>query len=103
MAQSFAATGIEYFNTYGGNSVACAIAEAVLDTISEEKLMSNALETGKIVLYDIILGRSLYLYCFSGNYLTEQLMILKKKHEGLIGKLIKFGFSQQSRYHTTSK
>jgi 4-aminobutyrate aminotransferase-like enzyme len=38
VAESFASSGIEYFNTYGGNSVACAIAEAVLDTIVAEKL-----------------------------------------------------------------
>lgn len=38
VAESFASSGIEYFNTYGGNSVACAIAEAVLDTIIAEKL-----------------------------------------------------------------
>lgn len=35
LADAFAATGIEYFNTYGGNSVACTIAEAVYDTIEE--------------------------------------------------------------------
>jgi 4-aminobutyrate aminotransferase-like enzyme len=43
MADSFAATGIEYFNTFGGNSVACAIGEAVLDTISAENLQQKAL------------------------------------------------------------
>jgi acetylornithine/succinyldiaminopimelate/putrescine aminotransferase len=38
IAESFASTGIEYFNTYGGNSVACSIAEAVIDTIISEDL-----------------------------------------------------------------
>ena len=47
LANSFAATGIEYFNTFGGNSVACSIAEAVLDTIHDEKLQTNALEIGQ--------------------------------------------------------
>jgi len=46
VAESFAATGIEYFNTYGGNSVACSIAEAVLDTIVDENLQQNAKEVG---------------------------------------------------------
>jgi len=46
VAEKFAATGIEYFNTYGGNSVACSIAEAVFDTIKSEKLQENALEVG---------------------------------------------------------
>jgi ethanolamine-phosphate phospho-lyase len=45
VAESFAASGIEYFNTYGGNSVACAIAEAVLDTITAEKLQVNLTRT----------------------------------------------------------
>ena len=46
LAQSFSATGIEYFNTYGGNSVGCAIAEAVIDTIAAEGLQRHALEVG---------------------------------------------------------
>ena len=50
LADSFASTGIEYFNTYGGNSVACAIAEAVLDTIIEEDLQKNSLLVGDYLL-----------------------------------------------------
>ena len=42
VAEAFAASGIEYFNTYGGNSVACAIGEAVLDAIEEDGLQKNA-------------------------------------------------------------
>jgi ethanolamine-phosphate phospho-lyase len=61
VADAFAKSGIEYFNTYGGNSVACAISEAVLDTIINEDLQKNALEVG--------------------NYLTEQLMTLFPKYE----------------------
>ena len=49
IANSFASTGIEYFNTYGGNSVACTIAEAVLDVILEEKLMENAYNVGQYI------------------------------------------------------
>jgi ethanolamine-phosphate phospho-lyase len=47
LAESFASTGIEYFNTYGGNSVACSVAEAVLDTIFAEDLQGNALRVGQ--------------------------------------------------------
>lgn len=47
VAESFAKSGIEYFNTYGGNSVACSIAEAVLDTIKEEGLQENAHKVGQ--------------------------------------------------------
>ncbi len=61
LAESFASTGIEYFNTYGGNSVACAIAEAVLDTIVAEDLQGNALRVGR--------------------YMTEQLQPLVDKYD----------------------
>lgn len=40
-------TGMEYFNTFGGNPVSCAIGMAVLDAIKEDKLQENALETGE--------------------------------------------------------
>jgi 4-aminobutyrate aminotransferase-like enzyme len=39
-------TGMEYFNTFSGNPVSCAIAMAVLEVVQEEKLQQNALETG---------------------------------------------------------
>lgn len=38
--------GMEYFNTFGGNPVSCAVGMAVLDVIEHEKLQLNALETG---------------------------------------------------------
>lgn len=47
LADSFASSGIEYFNTYGGNAVACTIGEAVLDTIIDEKLQENARVVGQ--------------------------------------------------------
>ncbi|MCG6903812.1 MAG: aspartate aminotransferase family protein [Rhodobacter sp.] len=39
-----------YFNTFGGNPVSCAAAMAVLDVLEEEKLVSNAAETGEYAL-----------------------------------------------------
>ncbi|MFW6128817.1 MAG: aminotransferase class III-fold pyridoxal phosphate-dependent enzyme [Candidatus Aminicenantaceae bacterium] len=39
--------GMEYFNTFGGNPVSCAVGMAVLDVIREEKLQQNALKTGE--------------------------------------------------------
>lgn len=39
-------TGMEYFNTYGGNPVSCAVGMAVLDVIRDEKLQENALKVG---------------------------------------------------------
>ncbi len=35
-----------YFNTFGGNAVACAAGLAVLDVLEREQLMRNAAETG---------------------------------------------------------
>jgi 4-aminobutyrate aminotransferase-like enzyme len=37
---------MEYFNTFGGSPVACAVGLAVLDVIKEEKLQHNALVVG---------------------------------------------------------
>ena len=39
--------GMEYFNTFGGNPVACAIGLEVLHIIADEKLQENAAATGK--------------------------------------------------------
>ena len=50
IAKSFAATGIEYFNTYGGNPVSCAIGNAVLDVIEQEGLLEHAVRVGHTLL-----------------------------------------------------
>ena len=42
--------GMEYFNTFGGNPVSCAIGLAVLDIIEDEGLQANALEVGDYLL-----------------------------------------------------
>ncbi|MCP4200608.1 MAG: aminotransferase class III-fold pyridoxal phosphate-dependent enzyme [bacterium] len=46
IADSFAAAGMEFFTTCGGNPVSCAIGTAVLDVIEDERLQQNALEVG---------------------------------------------------------
>jgi 4-aminobutyrate aminotransferase-like enzyme len=38
---------MEYFNTFGGNPVSCAIGTEVLRTVKREKLQENALEIGE--------------------------------------------------------
>ncbi|QBD78039.1 aminotransferase class III-fold pyridoxal phosphate-dependent enzyme [Ktedonosporobacter rubrisoli] len=51
--QEIAATfdnGMEYFNTFGGNPVSCAIGMAVLDVIEQEQLQENARKTGAYLL-----------------------------------------------------
>jgi 4-aminobutyrate aminotransferase-like enzyme/Ser/Thr protein kinase RdoA (MazF antagonist) len=45
VADAFA-NGMEYFNTFGGNPVSCAIGTEVLRVVREEKLQENALKTG---------------------------------------------------------
>ncbi|KAH0629807.1 hypothetical protein JD844_012197 [Phrynosoma platyrhinos] len=64
IAEAFSATGVEYFNTFGGNPVSCAIGITVLEVIEKEDLQAHALQVG--------------------SFLIEQLNQLKAKHP-LIG------------------
>ncbi len=41
--------GMEYFNTFGGNPVSCAVGMAVLDVIEDEHLQENAARVGAIL------------------------------------------------------
>jgi 4-aminobutyrate aminotransferase-like enzyme len=49
IARAFA-NGMEYFNTYGGNPVSCAIGLAVLDVIRDEHLQARAGDVGRHLL-----------------------------------------------------
>jgi len=49
IADTFA-NGMEYFNTFGGNPVSCAIGMAVMDVIEEEGLQENAGRAGQHLL-----------------------------------------------------
>jgi len=60
VAASFTNMGIEYFNTYGGNPVSCAVALEVLNVIEKEGMRENATTIG--------------------NYLKSKLLDLQKKH-----------------------
>jgi 4-aminobutyrate aminotransferase-like enzyme len=54
------ANGMEFFNTFGGNPVSCAIANEVLEVVQDQKLQSNAFE--------------------AGNYLKSRLKLLALEH-----------------------
>ncbi|KAK3871430.1 hypothetical protein Pcinc_023417 [Petrolisthes cinctipes] len=60
ISDSFGATGMEYFNTFGGNPVSATISNAVLDVIENEKLLEHA--------------------TMIGNYLKQEFNRLKEKH-----------------------
>ncbi|XP_068596911.1 5-phosphohydroxy-L-lysine phospho-lyase [Brachionichthys hirsutus] len=46
IAGAFTANGVEYFNTFGGNPVSCAIGLAVLDVLEKEDLIEHAKRVG---------------------------------------------------------
>ena len=46
VANAFA-NGMEFFNTFGGNPVSCAIATEVIRTVKREKLQEHALQVGE--------------------------------------------------------
>jgi 4-aminobutyrate aminotransferase-like enzyme/Ser/Thr protein kinase RdoA (MazF antagonist) len=45
--------GMEYFSTFGGNTVSCAVGLAVLDVVREEQLQAHALRVGDYLLRKI--------------------------------------------------
>ncbi|XP_041052572.1 ethanolamine-phosphate phospho-lyase isoform X3 [Carcharodon carcharias] len=50
IAEAFGASGLEYFNTFGGNPVSCAIGLAVLNVIEKEDLRGNATKVGNYLM-----------------------------------------------------
>ncbi|MFT4698649.1 MAG: 4-aminobutyrate aminotransferase-like enzyme/Ser/Thr protein kinase RdoA (MazF antagonist) [Flavobacteriaceae bacterium] len=48
VADTFA-NGMEYFNTFGGNPVSCAIATEVIRTVKRDRLQENALKVGEFL------------------------------------------------------
>lgn len=48
VAKKFA-NGMEFFNTFGGNPVSCAIAKEVLDVVDDEQLQANAFQVGELL------------------------------------------------------
>ena len=52
IAQAFC-NGMEYFNTFGGNPVSCAVGLAVLDVLRDEQLPQHATQIGQYILDSI--------------------------------------------------
>uniref|UniRef100_A0A1B6KV85 Uncharacterized protein n=2 Tax=Graphocephala atropunctata TaxID=36148 RepID=A0A1B6KV85_9HEMI len=50
ISRSFKNTGIEYFNTYGGNPVSCTVAKTVMEVIERENLRDHATKVGNHLL-----------------------------------------------------
>lgn len=50
IAEAYWKSGSQYFNTFGGNAVAAAAANAVLTVIEDEKLQENAEKVGNYIL-----------------------------------------------------
>jgi 4-aminobutyrate aminotransferase-like enzyme len=42
--------GMEFFSTFGGSTVSCAVGLAVLDVVQEERLQEHAREVGDALL-----------------------------------------------------
>ncbi len=57
------ALGGEYFNTFGGNPVSAAVANAVLDVIEDEALQANAAKVGSYLMAELetLAGRRLQI------------------------------------------
>ena len=45
--------GMEFFSTFGGNTVSCAVGNAVLDVVQNERLQSHALRVGHGILHEL--------------------------------------------------
>ena len=53
IADAFA-NGMEFFSSFGGNPVSCAIGSAVLDVLEEENLQQNAFEVGNYFKQELL-------------------------------------------------
>ena len=97
--------GMEYFNSFGGNPVSCAVGNAVLDVIENEKLQNNAALTGNYFIRELnklkiqfpklissITGRGLFIGIdlikkgnpFIPNSILAKNLINHLRHKGIL-------------------
>jgi len=76
---------MEYFNSFGGNPVSCAIALSVLNVIEQEELQQNALDVGSYLLSELNLLKDKYeIICNvrgSGLFIGTELVKDRKTKE----------------------
>ena len=98
IASSFE-NGMEFFSSFGGNNVSCAIGLAVLNVLEEENLQQHALETGNY--FKQLLGEidSPYIGDVRGSGLFLGVEIVKdkssKEHYNELAQKIKNELAQQ--------
>ena len=104
VAQKFA-NGMEFFNTFGGNPVSCAIATEVLREIKREKLRENALEVGEYLKSELqklseefpiigdVRGQGLFLGI---ELVDKQIHPLAEKTDYVINRMKYFGILMSS-------
>ena len=104
VAQKFA-NGMEFFNTFGGNPVSCAIATEVLREVKREKLQENALAIGEYLKSELkklskkfpIIGEVRGQGLFLGIELVDQeLHPLAEKTAYVINRMKEFGILMSS-------
>jgi 4-aminobutyrate aminotransferase-like enzyme len=79
LSNKFGSTGLQYFNTYGGNPVSMAAANAVLDVLENEKLYVHVTDISTYLLnelnrlkdkFNIIGDIRLYIYILQFLFLN---------------------------------
>lgn len=99
IAQAFS-NGMEYFNTFGGNPVSCAIANQVLCEIENESLQNNALKVGNYLKSNLselsksyailsdVRGQGLFLGI---EFCTDDLLPLPDHTAYVVERMLDFG------------
>jgi 4-aminobutyrate aminotransferase-like enzyme len=104
VAETFA-NGMEFFNTFGGNPVSCAIGRTVLEVIQEEKLQENALKTGDFLKKQLLALQSQFSIIgevrgeglFLGfELVSSQLTPLPKQTSYLVNRMKEFNILMSS-------
>ena len=92
--------GMEFFNTFGGNPVSCAIANKVLEIVQNEKLQQNAFKVGNFLKKGIkkliqnssnyfnVRGQGLFLGI---EFVDSEMNPLKEETVYIVNRLKKFG------------